>query len=88
MTFTDNHGNSEPAFAPGHVYLGNLHRNRVCWDHNGTKLKVVHQGIGSVTVKRDGHKIVTIHDRTFQPAETINLAPGTVVTTRKQPCTD
>ena len=36
--FVDYDGNDTPAFAPGHAYLGNLRRGRVCYDHRGTKL--------------------------------------------------
>ena len=68
MTFTDSRGHEYPVFEPGGIYLGSLHRGRVCFDHTGRKLKVISTGRGSVTVKRKGG------DR-----ETLILAPATVV---------
>jgi len=62
--------------------LGDLRRGRVCYLLNGAKLKVVHVGIGSVTVSLAG-KTRTIKGRSFTPTKKQTLAPSTIVYTRK-----
>ena len=88
MAFLDLHGCDVPRHSPGHVYLGNLRRGRVCWvvvrDGNGSKLKVVDQSPGGTTVVRKASgrsfetkagKRVTIRS----PRERIQMAQDTVV---------
>ena len=58
--------------------LGDLRRGRVCYLLNGAKLKVVHVGIGSVTVSLAG-KTRTINGRSFTPTKKQTLAPSTIV---------
>ena len=78
--FVDYDGNDTPAFAPGCVYLGNLRRGRVCYDHRGTKLKVLARGMGSVTVRYSGGAKRVIRGRAFTaPHKPTTLARGTVV---------
>ena len=78
--FVDYDGNDTPAFAPGHVYLGNLRRGRVCYDHRGTKLKVVERGMGSVTVRYSGGARRVVKGRAFTaPHKPTTLSRGTVV---------
>ena len=78
--FVDYDGNDTPAFAPGHAYLGNLRRGRVCYDHRGTKLKVLERGMGSVTVRYSGGAKRVIRGRAFTaPHKPTTLARGTVV---------
>ena len=72
---------------PHAVYLGGLTRNRVCFDHRGTKLRVRHVGTGSVTITRAGEPRV-VGDRTFTPKERTCLALGTVVYLRKPEVTN
>ena len=78
--FVDYDGNDTPAFAPGHAYLGNLRRGRVCYDHRGTKLKVLARGMGSVTVRYSGGARRVISGRAFTaPHKPTTLSRGTVV---------
>ena len=63
---------------PSAVYLGSLTRNRVCWDHRGTKMKVISINTGSVTVARAGRERV-INGRAFTPRQKTTLARGAVV---------
>ena len=63
---------------PDAVYLGELTRNRICFDHRGRKLKVRNVGPGSVTVTRAGQPRV-VGGRTFTPKERTTLARATVV---------
>jgi hypothetical protein len=58
--------------------LGDLRRGRVCYLLNGAKLKVVHVGIGSVTVALAG-TTRTVKGRTFTPTKKQTLAPSTIV---------
>ena len=63
---------------PDAVYLGELTRNRVAFDHRGRKLKVRHVGSGSVTITRAGQPRV-VGGRAFTPKERTTLAPAAVV---------
>jgi hypothetical protein len=71
---------------PDAVYLGELTRNRVAFDHRGRKLKVRHVGSGSVTVTRAGDPRI-IKDKVFTPKERTTLARATVVYLRKPEAT-
>jgi hypothetical protein len=87
-TYTDLRGRTAPPegwYGPGHVYLGTLHRGRVCYDTEGRRMKIVRQGAGSTVVRRAGQP-KTIKGRTFTPPETLTLAPSTAVRfTREAP---
>ena len=72
---------------PDAVYLGELTRNRVAWDHNGKKLKVEFVGRGSVTVNRAGRPRM-IKDRVFTPRERTTLSLLAVVYLRKPEVTN
>ena len=63
---------------PDAVYLGALTRNRICFDHQGRKMKVHHVGTSSVTVTRAGQPRV-INGRAFTPRERTTLAQAAVV---------
>lgn len=78
MTYTDLDGNPFPTFAPGGIYVASLNRGRVCYDHQGRKLKIIAQGEGSTTVRRAGQPR-TIKGRTFTPPETLTIARSSVV---------
>jgi hypothetical protein len=72
---------------PDAVYLGELTRNRVAFDHRGRKLRVRHVGPGSVTVTRAGDPRI-IKDKVFTPKERTTLARATVVYLRKPEVTN
>ena len=94
MTYLDAYGSDVPRHSPGHVYLGSLRRNRVCWavvnDGNGSKLKVVDQSPGGTTVDRkasgrtfetgDGKRVTIKSSR-----QRIQLAQDTVVAVDRGP---
>ena len=63
---------------PDAVYLGELTRNRVAFDHRGRKLKVRSVGEGSVTITRAGQRRV-VNGRVFTPKVRTTLAKGSVV---------
>ena len=56
-----------PTWAPGGIYLRTLRRGRVCYDHRGTKMKILDTGGCSTTVRFSGDQ------------KTLALAPDTVV---------
>ena len=72
---------------PDAVFLGELTRNRVCFDHRGRKIKVRHVGAGSVTITRAGQPRV-VGGRAFTPKERTTLAKATVVYLRKPEVTN
>ena len=72
---------------PDAVYLGELTRNRVAFDHRGRKLKVRSVGAGSVTITRAGQSRV-VGGRAFTPKERTTLAKATVVYLRKPEVTN
>jgi len=72
---------------PDAVYLGELTRNRVAFDHNGKKIKVRSVGTGSVTITRAGQPRV-VGGRAFTPKERTTLAKATVVYLRKPEVTN
>tara|TARA_R110000744_G_scaffold197515_2_gene316772 strand:- start:296 stop:544 length:249 start_codon:yes stop_codon:yes gene_type:complete len=72
---------------PDAVFLGDLTRNRVAYDHNGKKLKVEFVGTGSVTVNRAGQPRM-IKDRVFAPRERTTLSKLMVVYLRKPEVTN
>lgn len=52
--FVDTQGREAPPdgwYGPGHVYVGSLRRGRVCWLTTGRKMKVLHQGESTTTVR-------------------------------------
>ncbi len=60
MTFTDSRGHEYPLGEPGGIYLGSLHRGRVCFDHRGTKIKVLGLGPSSALVRYEADKAMTL----------------------------
>ncbi len=60
MTFTDSRGHEYPLGEPGGIYLGSLHRGRVCFDHRGTKIKVLAISQGSALVRYEADKATTL----------------------------
>ena len=85
--YTDYLGRTEPGpgiAGPDHLYVGNLHRDRVVYDTTGRRLKVVDQGEGSTTVSRQrpGRSFQTAEGKTVtikSSRETITIARGTLV---------
>ncbi len=53
---------------PGGIYLGSLHRGRVCFDHRGTKIKVLDISQGSASVRYSGGIPKIIAGKAFKTA--------------------
>lgn len=74
-----------PTWAPKGIFLGSLRRGRVCYDHHGTKLKVLGVGEGSVSIRRSGGIDVSINGRSFvSPNKPISVSRDTVVFLKKK----
>ena len=74
-----------PAWAPKGIFLGSLRRGRVCYDHRGTKLKVLGVGEGSVSIRRSGgtQRVILGHAFT-SPHRAVSLSRETVVFLKKK----